>query len=175
MDTTDTARHHPLRQDVKNGALRAYPSPLAFNYGMLPRTLEDPGAVWAGAAAAGDPLLATARGDGDPVDVVELSAASLPAGSVTPVILVGALAMIDGGEIDWKLLALDASSPLAPRVRDASSLETFFPGEIDRVVSFFSSYKGPDVVTWGLGGKPLGAAETAAVVAEACAAFEGRG
>lgn len=139
---------------------------------MLPRTLEDEAATWPGAPATGDALLAAARGDGDPVDVVEVGAAALPTGSVTPVRLLGALAMVDGGQLDWKLLALDAASPLAATVHDVETLEAALPGEVGRVVAWFSAYKGPGAVAFGLGGRPLPAGEAAGVVEGAAAAFE---
>lgn len=35
--------HTPIKQDVKKGKLREYPYNIKWNYGMLPRTWEDPG------------------------------------------------------------------------------------------------------------------------------------
>lgn len=157
------------------GALRDLPSPIPFNYGMLPRTVEDAGEAAAGGAGH-DPLLAGARGDGDPVDAVELSASPLPLGSVTRVRMVAALAMLDGGELDWKVVAVAAASPLAAAIVDVPSLEAALPGDLDRVVTWFSTYKPPradgrPAVAFGHGGRPLPAAGAAAVVAGAEAAF----
>jgi inorganic pyrophosphatase len=33
---------NPIKQDIKKGALRFYPYPINWNYGMLPQTWEDP-------------------------------------------------------------------------------------------------------------------------------------
>jgi inorganic pyrophosphatase len=33
---------NPLKQDIKKGALRFYPYPIKWNYGMIPQTWEDP-------------------------------------------------------------------------------------------------------------------------------------
>ena len=33
----------PIKQDTKKGKLRDYPYNINWNYGMLPRTWEDPG------------------------------------------------------------------------------------------------------------------------------------
>jgi len=164
----------PPQDTTATGALRDLPTPTPFNYGMLPRTVEDAGEAWAG--GADDPLLAGARGDGDPVDAVELSASPLPLGAVTRVRIVAALAMLDGGELDWKVVAIDASSPLAPAIVDVPSLEAALPGELDRVISWFSTYKPPrtdgrPAVQFGRGGLPLPADGAAAVVAGAEAAF----
>lgn len=43
------------------------------------------------------------QGDNDPVDVVEIGEAEVTMGSVTPVKPLGVLAMIDVGELDWKV------------------------------------------------------------------------
>ena len=43
------------------------------------------------------------QGDNDPVDVVEIGQAECAMGSVTPVKPLGVLAMIDDGELDWKV------------------------------------------------------------------------
>lgn len=43
------------------------------------------------------------KGDNDPVDVVEIGSQALAVGSVTKVKPLGVLAMIDDGELDWKV------------------------------------------------------------------------
>ena len=64
------------------------------NYGALPQTYEDPAHkdAWTG-------LL----GDGDPIDVCDISSLPRPTGSLYQVKVLGALGMIDGGETDWKV------------------------------------------------------------------------
>ena len=42
-------------------------------------------------------------GDGDPVDVVEIGASQHKQGDVKQIKALGALAMIDDGELDWKV------------------------------------------------------------------------
>jgi inorganic pyrophosphatase len=49
-----------------------------------------------------DQLLA--QGDNDPVDVVEIGSRTLEQGGVYPVKPLGVFAMIDDGELDWKVL-----------------------------------------------------------------------
>ena len=58
----------------------------AGNYGCLPQTWEDPN-------VKGDANVDGAFGDDDPVDVVEIGAASLEMGSFTPVKVLGCLSM----------------------------------------------------------------------------------
>jgi inorganic pyrophosphatase len=45
-----------------------------------------------------------AQGDNDPVDVVEIGSRTLEHGGVYPVKPLGVFAMIDDGELDWKVL-----------------------------------------------------------------------
>ena len=62
------------------------------NYGCLPQTWEDPN-------VKGDADVGGAFGDDDPVDVVEIGAASQEMGAVVPVKPLGVLSMIDDGEV----------------------------------------------------------------------------
>ena len=57
-------------------------------------------------------------GDDDPIDVVEIGASALEAGSVTPVKPLGVLAMIDDGELDWKVIAINAADEHADAIDD---------------------------------------------------------
>merc|ERR1712146_736369 len=63
------------------------------------------------------------RGDGDPLDVVELGGDKLPRGAVVPVKIVGALALIDEGELDWKLIAIAECDKLSTRINDIDDVE----------------------------------------------------
>lgn len=187
---------NPLVQDTTSaGAPRFFPAPLFFNYGMLPRTFESPDIL--------DPETG-APGDGDPVDVVEVGgwidaspsttgtaagwaggpapppgAGALPVGSVVPVKVLGALALIDGGELDWKVLAIRASHPAAALLSCVADLEAAAGGAcIDRLVDWFTSYKtfeGKPANTWGRGGTAVGAEETVGVIEGAAAAYERAG
>ena len=52
-------------------------------------------------------------GDNDPIDVVEIGSEALAMGSITPVKALGVLAMIDDGELDWKVLEDGVSRELS--------------------------------------------------------------
>jgi inorganic pyrophosphatase len=80
--------------DVVDGAPRRVADPYPFHYGMLPRTLES--------ADADDPWTGV-RGDGDPLDVVDLGRAAHSTGDVVTARVLGAVAMMDDGCTDWKL------------------------------------------------------------------------
>jgi inorganic pyrophosphatase len=69
-------------------------------------------------------------------------------GSITQVKPLGALAMIDDGELDWKLLAINPADPLAKELSDIADVEKKMPGVVSGIREWFRWYKTPD-------GKPL--------------------
>ncbi len=95
------------------------------NYGMIPKTI----------------LSKNEGGDGDPLDVIVLGEA-VPRGSVVNAKLIGVLKLLDGGEQDDKLIAVLSDSPLAG-VNSIEEMKKQFPGVLDIVEIWFSSYKGP--------------------------------
>ncbi|KAJ9526526.1 inorganic pyrophosphatase precursor [Haematococcus lacustris] len=125
----------PIKQDVKKGKLRFYPYNINWNYGMLPQTWEDP--------AKKDEAL-QAAGDNDPVDVVEIGTGVHRSGGVYKVKPLGVYAMIDDGELDWKVIAIALDDPKANLVNDVADVEKHFPGELEKVLAWFRDYKIPD-------------------------------
>ena len=65
------------------------------------------------------------QGDNDPVDVVEIGSEVLKTGSVHPVKPLAILAMIDDGELDWKVVAIRSDDPKASNVHDVEDLERY--------------------------------------------------
>lgn len=110
---------NPIKQDTKKGKLRFYPYNINWNYGFLPQTWEDPGHKNEEAGGV--------FGDNDPVDVVEISSSTLAMGGVYPVKCVGVYAMIDDGELDWKVIAINAADPLAEKINDVEDVERCRP------------------------------------------------
>jgi inorganic pyrophosphatase len=150
----------PIKQDTKKGKLRDYPYNINWNYGMLPQTWEDPGHE--------HPEMKV-MGDNDPVDVVEIGSAALEMGSVTPVKPVGVYAMIDDGELDWKVIAISANDPKAGEINDVADVEKHFPGELEKIRVWFRDYKTPDGKPqnkFGLDDKCMDKAYTMAVIEE---------
>lgn len=141
MEVATKEPHNPIAQDVKKGKLRDYHGPIFWNYGMLPQTWENPHEEHA---------VTKCSGDDDPVDVVEIGADALAQGTVQPVKVLGVLAMIDDGELDWKLIAISTNDPLAAQLNDISDVEAKCPGVISGIREWFRWYKTPD-------GKPLNA------------------
>lgn len=139
MEVATKEAGNSIAQDVKKGKLRDYHGPIYWNYGMLPQTWENPYKQDAETKASGD---------NDPLDVVEIGSTALPLGTIEPVKPLGVLAMIDDGELDWKIIAVSTRDPLAKLLNDVNDVDTHCPGVISGIREWFRWYKSPD-------GKPL--------------------
>ena len=106
-----------------------------FNYGCIPQTWEDPDVEHPDARA---------RGDNDPLDVCEIGLRILGVGEVAQVKILGCLCLIDEGEADWKMIAINVQDPWAPLLNDVSDLEMKLPGTIESIREWFRTYKVPD-------------------------------
>lgn len=151
---------NPIKQDIKKGKLRDYHGPIYWNYGMFPQTWEDPNVE--------HPTMKCC-GDNDPLDVVEIGVHTFKQGAVVRVKVLGALAMIDEGEVDWKVITISISDPLAPELNDISDVEEKCPGVVSGIREWFRWYKTPDgksLNNFGFGGIPLGREEALSIVAE---------
>ncbi|KAL7067692.1 inorganic pyrophosphatase family protein [Cryptosporidium serpentis] len=124
----------PLYQDRKLERLRTYPGPIPWNYGAFPQTWEDP-------EKSGGELVGFCHGDNDPLDAVEIGFGPLPRGTVIPVKVLGCLALIDGDELDWKIICIRVCDPHASRLNDIDDIESLFQGTVDRIRRWFGLYK----------------------------------
>lgn len=61
------------------------------------------------------------------VDVVEIGDAQRKIGEVLKIKPLAALAMIDEGELDWKIVAISLDDPKAHLVNDVDDVEKHFP------------------------------------------------
>lgn len=61
------------------------------------------------------------------VDVVEIGESRRKIGEVLKVKPLAALAMIDEGELDWKIVAISLDDPKASLVNDIDDVEKHFP------------------------------------------------
>jgi inorganic pyrophosphatase len=75
-----------------------------WNYGAFPQTWEDPTHKHPETGAFGD---------NDPLDVCEIGSANGVRGEIKQVKVLGVIALIDEGETDWKVIAIDINDPLA--------------------------------------------------------------
>ena len=155
MEVDTKGESNPIMQDTKKGKLRFYHGPIFWNYGCLPQTWEDP-------TEKGDGEVNGAFGANDPVDAVEM-------GSFTPVKVLGCLSMIDDGELDWKVIAINAGDEHASKINDVGDIEKFYPGTVSGIREWFRWYKTPDgkpINGFGHGERALSAAEAADVIGQ---------
>jgi len=125
---------NPIMQDQKKGELRYYTYGASFfNYGMLPQTWEDPAKSVNGSV-----------GDNDPLDVMELGSRACKVGETRQVKVLGDLELIDQGELDHKILVIDAADPLAAQLSTAADLDRVMPGVVNRLVEWLKMYKTTD-------------------------------
>jgi len=141
MEVAMKEENNPIVQDIKKEKLREYHGPIFWNYGMIPQTWEDPEDVHSNLKVSGD---------NDPVDIVEIGSSSLRSGSIIEFKPLGALAMIDDGELDWKIIGIDTEDSLASQLHCVDDIRRLLPGTISGIREWFRWYKTPD-------GKPLNA------------------
>lgn len=157
----------PIKQDIKKGKLRFYPYNINWNYGLLPQTWEDPGHA--------NQEVEGCFGDNDPVDCVDISGRTAEMGEVYAVKPLAVLAMIDEGELDWKVVTIRADDPKAAAVDDVESVEKEFPGTLTAIRDWFRDYKIPDgkpANRFGLDDKPANKAYTIKVIEETHEAWQ---
>ncbi|XP_018335095.1 inorganic pyrophosphatase [Agrilus planipennis] len=140
MEITMKEILNPIKQDVKKGKPRfvanCFPHHgYIWNYGAFPQTWENPEHLDDGTGC---------KGDNDPIDVLEIGYRVAKRGEVLQVKILGTIALIDEGETDWKILAIDATDPLADQVNDVNDVEKHFPGLLKATIEWFKIYKVPD-------------------------------
>ncbi|KAJ9444115.1 putative inorganic pyrophosphatase 1 [Diplonema papillatum] len=131
--------YNPIKQDVSAGALRFYKhGDMLFNYGALPQTWESIDHSFD--ILSGEKTVSY-KGDNDPVDVIEIGTQQLATGSVTAVKVLGILGMIDAGEMDWKVIAISISDPLAMFMDDIGDVLRYMPGALECLRTWLRDYK----------------------------------
>lgn len=130
---------NPIRQDEKKGLPRfvhnIFPHHgYIWNYGALPQTWEDPNHVDAHTGA---------KGDNDPIDVIEIGSKVHKRGAVVQVKVLGVLGLLDEGETDWKLVTIDVNDRLAQNLEDIVDVQKQMPGLLAATYEWFRDYKIP--------------------------------
>ena len=82
--------------------------------------------------------------------------------------VLGDLELIDQGELDHKIIVIDAADPLAARLTSASDLKTVMPGVLENLVEWLKFYKTTDgkAVNQLASDTPISAAGASKVIAE---------
>lgn len=87
------------------------------NYGFIPQTYCD---------------------DKDPLDILVISQVDIQPLCVVEARVIGAMKMIDGGEMDDKIIAVLASDPM---YKEVTELEHLPKNQLDQIKHFFEDYK----------------------------------
>ncbi|XP_069487056.1 inorganic pyrophosphatase 2, mitochondrial [Ambystoma mexicanum] len=131
---------NPIKQDTKKGKLRyvanIFPHKgYIWNYGAFPQTWEDPHHMDEGTGC---------YGDNDPIDVCEIGSKVSSRGEVIQVKVLGVLALIDEGETDWKVIAINVEDPEAEKFSDIDDVRKYKPGYLEATVNWLRLYKVPN-------------------------------
>jgi len=136
MEMMKDVLDNPIMQDTKDNAPRYYTYGVPFfNYGLLPQTWEDP--------TIADPTTG-AKGDGDPIDAIEIGSGPLGMGSVVRAKVLGSMELIDEGETDHKIIVLREDDPNFDSVHSMADLERVKPGVTAKLVDWLKNYKTSD-------------------------------
>lgn len=168
MEIATDEEGNPIKQDIKKGKLREYGwGDMCFNYGAFAQTWEDPDHV---------DERTQAKGDNDPVDVIEVGTVAHPFGSVIKVKPLGVLGMIDDGETDWKVVAICVTDPMADAIKTLDDLELLQPTVLDSFREWMRLYKtvdGKPENEFAFDGEFLSAGAAADIIDETHMAWKG--
>lgn len=95
-------------------------------------------------------------GDDDPLDVCEIGNTVGFCGQIRKVKPLGAFAVLDEGQTDWKIVAIDIDDHLAAKLFDIYDVEKCLPGFLGSLKDWYCRYKvpeGKDENTVALGGR----------------------
>lgn len=131
---------NPIVQDVKKNKVRFIKNVFphhgyVHNYGAFPQTWEDI------TSSHGEINL---PGDNDPLDVVEIGSTKVNTGDVIKVKILGSLALIDDGELDWKVIAINTNDKLASQLNCLDDVSKHCPGLLETTREWFRDYKLPE-------------------------------
>ncbi|KAL3241256.1 inorganic diphosphatase PPA2 [Nakaseomyces bracarensis] len=134
---------NPIVQDVKKDKVRFVHNIFPYhgyihNYGAIPQTWENK-AELNKIPGVKDGLY----GDNDPLDCCDIGAPILHMGDIKKVKVLGSLALIDDGELDWKNIVINTEDPLTEKVNSLKDVEEHFPGLLNATREWFRKYKIP--------------------------------
>lgn len=139
MEVNKGLKLNPITQDEKKGKPRfvhnCFPHHgYIWNYGAIPQTWENP---------TTPDRHTGAKGDNDPIDIVDIGEKVCTLGEVKQVKILGVMAMIDEGETDWKVIGIDVTDPLASQLNDVDDIDKVMPGQLAATNEWFRIYKIP--------------------------------
>jgi len=126
--------NNAIAEDPKGSTrLAAFGRPVPFNYGCLPQTYRDPKCM--------DDLY-NAPGDDDPLDILDLGDCPVGVGEVVQCRVLGAVCLIDEGQADWKILAVNTE--VGGKFSEATSIEDIdriAPGRVSECLQWIDDFK----------------------------------
>lgn len=137
MEINKAERFNPLMYDIKDDNIRKITytakdqkiSGYPFHYGALPQTWENPIKL---------DKHTKLPGDNDPVDAFDISEIPTKPGDVNEVKILGAIAMIDNNETDWKIIVINAKDKNSLYFNNVNDIPK---KTIDIIYDFLLNYK----------------------------------
>jgi len=139
MEIMTKKPYNPIQQDYnkKDFSLRYIThGRLKYNYGALPQTWEDPSMH-----DEVENYKIDLPGDNDPVDFIEIGERRAKRGEVMHVKILGALGLVDEGELDWKIIGIDVFDEQAQFLHDIGDVGNQLPGVIEEIREWYRVYK----------------------------------
>ena len=81
------------------------------------------------------------KGDKDPIDICEIGSLPIATGTVVEVRVLGILAMLDDGETDWKVIAMNKEEADMLGVNNLDDLEGEMEEQPELIRKWFKIYK----------------------------------
>ena len=131
MEIMKELPYNPVMQDYSKdkatGARRhrEYAVEPTFNYGFIPQTYCDQ----------------RLGGDGDAIDLLDLSVEKKPIMAFSDYLVLGICGLVDQGELDYKIVALELNEAKARKITCLQSYEKACPGHLEAIVTWFREYK----------------------------------
>lgn len=139
LEISKKLENNPIKHDIKKNKIRKIEMPYPANYGAAPQTFEDPKHI--------DKYTGT-PGDNDPIDVFDISDIASKTGDVIDLKVLGAIAMIDDGETDWKIIGINVLDAKANELHDIDSVDK---NVLTNITNFLKNYKIPEGKTPSFG------------------------
>ena len=122
--------NNPIVQDIEDNKPRKFKyGEIPWNYGFIPQTLEDKDIVC-------DKL--NLPGDGDPLDVIDVSDIRAKIGDIIKIKVIGILPLIDEDEADWKVIGINIKDSLSNII---DSVNDLYPFQTNKIYDWFINYK----------------------------------
>jgi len=131
MEINKSIKLNPITYDKKNGKIRIvnYKGGYPANYGAIPQTWEN--------SVEEDNVIGL-KGDNDPLDCFDISDIEVTPGEIINIKVLGAIAMIDDGRTDWKIIGINCKDQMSIFYDDISEIPNIM---LDGIIDFLRNYK----------------------------------